>query len=399
MKINGLNDDFIAVNGKDVLIYSRENNKSKTRVDYILSNSKKCISFEYEDLRMGFDHKMAVAKYNIEINTQKEWVPREKFWRNWVISKELEQDQRYIDKVKVLCDMTREEIDDDEILEEDKDISAYWKMLKEEIIKGAKRREREIKQEENGRLKYLNIIYAEAIEKKDLEGIKEIKDSLDEIYKNRARKQIDRIRNIEIKDHVYDIHKLQNQRKFENQKKLTEIRIKGNLYEGTQNIVEGIQKEMEVELRETISRNEILTEEEKCFLDKLEKIELSDSEVHELIKPTEEIEILNILKFEVDLDSSPGEDGITSRLLLRFMKIDAFKDIYIKYLNYTRRIGSMGQIGNLGIMVVKNKSTQSNEYEKKRKLTKINKDSNVGNGKVWTNRMKRILLTKILPKT
>ena len=298
-----------------------------------------------------------------------------------------------------MCDMTREEIEDDEILEEDKDISAYWKMLKEEIIKGAKRREREIKQEENGRLKYLNIIYAEAIEKKDIEGIKEIKDSLDEIYKNRARKQIDRIKNIEIKDHVYDIHKLQNQRKFENQKKLTEIRIKGKLYEGTQNIVEGIQKEMEVELRETISRNEILTEEEKGFLDKLEKIELSDSEVHELIKPTEEMEILNILKFEVDLDSSPGEDGITSRLLLRFMKIDAFKDIYIKYLNYTRRIGSMGQIRNLGIMVIKNKSTQSNEYEKKRKLTKINKDSNVGNGKVWTNRMKRIILPRILPKT
>ena len=79
MKINGLNDDFIAVNGKDVLIYSRENNKSKTRIDYILSNSKKCISFEYEDLRLGFDHKMAVAQYNIEINTQKEWVQREKF--------------------------------------------------------------------------------------------------------------------------------------------------------------------------------------------------------------------------------------------------------------------------------------------------------------------------------
>ena len=198
---------------------------------------------------------------------------------------------------------------------------------------------------------------------------------------------------------MYDIHKLQNQRKFENQKKLTDIRIKSNLYEGTQNIVEGIQKEMEVELRETLSRNEILTEEEKGFLDKLEKIELSDSEVHELIKPTEEMEILNILKYEVDLDSSPGEDGITSRLLLRFMKIDAFKDIYIKYLNYTRRIGSMGQIRNLGIMVIKNKSTQSNEYEKKRKLTKINKDSNVGNGKVWTNRMKRIILPRILPKT
>ena len=119
-------------------------------------------------------------------------------------------------------------------------------MLKEEIIKTAKKREREMKQEENGRIKYLNILYEEAIGKKDIEGIEEIKERLDEIYKNKAKKQIDRIRNIEIKDHVYDIHKLQNQRKFENQKKLTEIKIKGRIYEGTVNIVEGVHKEMEL---------------------------------------------------------------------------------------------------------------------------------------------------------
>ena len=59
----------------------------------------------------------------------------------------------------------------------------------------------------------------------------------------------------------------------------------------------------------------------------------------------------------------------------------------------------MGKIRNIGIMVVKNKNAQSNEYEKKRKLTKINKDSNVGNGKVWTNRMKKIILPRILPRT
>ena len=81
------------------------------------------------------------------------------------------------------------------------------------------------------------------------------------------------------------------------------------------------------------------------------------------------------------------------------MGIESFREVYIRYLNYTRKIGSMGKIRNIGVMVVKNKSTQSNEYEKKRKLTKINKDSNVGNGKVWTNRMKKIILPKILPKT
>merc|ERR1711888_54938 len=81
------------------------------------------------------------------------------------------------------------------------------------------------------------------------------------------------------------------------------------------------------------------------------------------------------------------------------MGIESFREVYIRYLNYTRKIGSMGKIRNIGVMVVKNKNTQSNEYEKKRKLTKINKDSNVGNGKVWTNRMKRIILPRILPKT
>ena len=50
-------------------------------------------------------------------------------------------------------------------------------------------------------------------------------------------------------------------------------------------------------------------------------------------------------------------------------------------------------------MTIKNKKIQSNLYEKKRKLTKVNKESNLGNGKVWTNRFKKIIIPKILPKT
>ena len=38
------------------------------------------------------------------------------------------------------------------------------------------------------------------------------------------------------------------------------------------------------------------------------------------------------------------------------------------------------------------------EYDKKRKLTKLNKDTNLGNGKVWVNRIKKIILPKILPR-
>ena len=31
-------------------------------------------------------------------------------------------------------------------------------------------------------------------------------------------------------------------------------------------------------------------------------------------------------------------------------------------------------------------------------MTKINKDRNLGNGKVWTNRVKQIILPYVLPK-
>ena len=43
------------------------------------------------------------------------------------------------------------------------------------------------------------------------------------------------------------------------------------------------------------------------------------------------------------------------------------------------------------------KKAQSTEYDKKRKLTKLNKDTNLGNGKVWVNRIKKIIIP-IIPR-
>ena len=71
----------------------------------------------------------------------------------------------------------------------------------------------------------------------------------------------------------------------------------------------------------------------------------------------------------VDLDSSPGEDGITYRCLKHFMLNKKFEEIYVMFLNYTRDLGNYGYVGNNGIMVIKNKKSQSIEYDKKRKLT------------------------------
>ena len=166
--------------------------------------------------------------------------------------------------------------------------------MKEEIIKTAKRRENYIKKEESARLHYLKIIYDKATEEKDINEMTEIKEELDKIYKDKARKEVNKIRKIEINDHVYDIHKLQNQRKFENQNKITEIKIRGQIYEGTVNVVEAIKKEMESELEyKGMEREEEPTELEQYFLDKLDTIRLLDTEIHELIRPIDEKELMN----------------------------------------------------------------------------------------------------------
>ena len=45
MKIHGLSDDFLNVHG-DIIMYSRITNVSRTRIDYILRNSKACYYFQ-----------------------------------------------------------------------------------------------------------------------------------------------------------------------------------------------------------------------------------------------------------------------------------------------------------------------------------------------------------------
>ena len=141
----------------------------------------------------------------------------------------------------------------------------------------------------------------------------------------------------------------------------------------------------------------ILIEEE--FLSKLPKINLTEDEKQLLICPTKEEEISFILANEVDKDSSPGEDGLTYRFMTVFWQFPEYRFLYLTYLNFTREDGSWGLLENFGVMSIKNKKGQSNLYEKKRKLTKVNKESNLGNGKVWTNRFKQIIIPKVLPKT
>ena len=164
-------------------------------------------------------------------------------------------------------------------------------------------------------------------------------------------------------------------------------------------VVGGLQNEMEKELKQhgDLGLNDCVTDEEKNFLDLVEHVTWSEEEINKLNEPTSEQEILRILKNETNLDSAPGEDGLTARFMLILWEFESYRWLYVKFLNYTRFSSTFRNRNNIGIMVIKNKKSQSIEYDKKRKLTKINKDSNIGNGKVWTNRMREIVLPKILP--
>ena len=69
------------------------------------------------------------------------------------------------------------------------------------------------------------------------------------IYQERAKRKVEKMRCIEIDDHTYDIHKLQNPRKFENQSRFKEIKIGDSFYERTPAVVHAMADKMKIELK------------------------------------------------------------------------------------------------------------------------------------------------------
>ena len=404
LKIHGLSDEFLNIHGQDAIMFSRVTNRSKTRIDYVFSNSNQCSYFQYVNPDLGLDHAVMVARFDIPLVTLKSFIPRDRFFRGWVISKSLENDTEFLSEAKIVVDSIKEESMGDHSAELDP--SFFWLKLKSALRGLAMKREREMKKEETQHLEILKGFYSSIVRDiKDgldcFEELADIKNQLDAIYKKKAVNMVDKMRCLQIDDGVYDIHKLQNQKKYENQGKIKELKIGEKVFKGTEEVVRGIVEKMSKEL-ESHSMDPVdgdPTPAELPFLNKLRRIELSEEEEAELLKPTDEEEIEHILKYEVDMDSSPGEDGITYRFIfLLWKKVPSYRFLFLDYLNFTRESGSCGILENCRIMVIKNKKLQSTDYEKKRKLTKLNKDSNLGNGKVWTNRLKRIIIPKILPQ-
>ena len=132
---------------------------------------------------------------------------------------------------------------------------------------------------------------------------------------------------------------------FENQSRFKEIKIGDSLYEGTPDVVQAIADKMKMELKAfgNVDFNAPPTLEEEHFLSKLSPLVLNEEERNELLGPTNEDEIGFILGNEVDLDSSPGEDGITYRFIKVFWEWPAYKKLYLNYLNFTRESKSCGK--------------------------------------------------------
>ena len=168
MKIHGLKDGFLECHGKDKIEYSRVTKRSATRIDYILSNDDRCSNFQYIDLQKGLDHKCAMAEYQIDITRENERIPKRNFFQTWVIDKGLAVDDIFLESVENIYNMGKDEIKDREKKGEDLDIEEYWDIMKKEVIRMAKIREREIREQQDARKYYLEGRYRIESEKKTL---------------------------------------------------------------------------------------------------------------------------------------------------------------------------------------------------------------------------------------
>ena len=232
------------------------------------------------------------------------------------------------------------------------------------------------------------------------EEIKLIISDLNKFYNKNVQKKIDDSRYLEIKDNVYDIIKKQKETKYRKSGLIDQIKIDGVVYRGNMEIIDAIERKMRNELTGFNSgKTSLPDDKEKQFLDFLPKLDLEPFEVENLEKDILEDEIAEVLDSnEIDLDSSPGYDGITYRFIRFFWKNKVFRKLYLNFLNAIKESGDFGPIDNCGVMVLKNKKGNSIEYSKKRKLTKMCKDVNLL-GKIWTNMCKSMILDKIVPKS
>ena len=389
-----LKDDYIQVHGINANEFSRVTKTSGTRIDTAISNnSAECLKFDYIPY-VGLDHKMILCEYSIPLKQKSGRIPKEKFISGWVVDKGILKDEIFLGVLEKVLEKVQINKDYPE---------QTWYEFKSLLIQWAKERSVFLKKEQNIYHKRLINHYNLVIEdiKNGIDCKEElcyIVQELNEFYKMKVDKVVERDKCLEIKENNEEIIKQQKESKYFGNG-IDKIRINDNVYEDKFKIVEEIEKEMRKELENDsgMGFSYPTNQEEEYFLNMLPKLELSEEEREKLTDQINDEEISSILSHEVDLDSSPGLDGITYRCLNVLWQYPKFKKIYRNYLNRIKETGQYGRNLNISVMVLKNKKQNSIDYSQKRKLTKTNKEINLL-AKIWSNRCRDILLPKIIPK-
>ena len=224
-----MKDELLNTKGNNVQgIYSRVTNVSKTRIDFILSNTNLCTQFEYLDTDyLGLDHKAALATYNIKLGKEnKEKIPKHSYFSGWVISKQLEFDDVFLKCTKEIFDDLMEDA------ENVKDWTYLWIVGKYQMIAMAKERERCIRKERLERKRTLQV-FLRTLLRSIANGndrwkeFNDTKDALIKISDKESEDAVDLLKFEHIKDHLYDVQKLKAQKRYENKGKINNLFIEG----------------------------------------------------------------------------------------------------------------------------------------------------------------------------
>ena len=97
--------------------------------------------------------------------------------------------------------------------------------------------------------------------------LEDIKKQLNVIYEDKSHRKVDNMRAFEIDTPNYDIHKLQNQRKYETKSRIREIKIADIVYE----VLKGIEAKIRNEVKQfgDLDFDAPISQEEELFLGKM----------------------------------------------------------------------------------------------------------------------------------
>ena len=112
---------------------------------------------------LGLDHKAMFVKYDIELIVKKEYIPRDRFYSGWVISKQLGNDEVFLETCQFVFEEMKKE-DENEI----RDPSFNWLKTKTAVINIAKEREKQIRYEEKKKTEVLWGFYCAILS--DIQG-------------------------------------------------------------------------------------------------------------------------------------------------------------------------------------------------------------------------------------